>query len=174
MSILWCFRTARKAVPGAARSPPWRRVVREPGTARSNRWTTAAWMIPARGSRSSSPSRAQLPEAPCWWARAWAAMCAAAAAARLRPRGLFLLAPAFYMPGYEDYTPQDVRCPTAIVHGWHDDIVPVENSIRWAREHQCGAARAQLGSSAGGSNRSDLCAAARFSAPSSWRGLSRG
>jgi hypothetical protein len=22
------------------------------------------------------------------------------------------------------------------VHGWHDDIVPVENSIRWAREHQ--------------------------------------
>ncbi len=34
------------------------------------------------------------------------------------------------------YTPQDVACPTAIVHGWHDDIVPVENSIRWAREHQ--------------------------------------
>jgi hypothetical protein len=25
--------------------------------------------------------------------------------------------------------------PTVIVHGWHDDIVPVENSIRWAREH---------------------------------------
>jgi hypothetical protein len=22
------------------------------------------------------------------------------------------------------------------VHGWHDDIVPVENSIRWAREHR--------------------------------------
>jgi hypothetical protein len=21
------------------------------------------------------------------------------------------------------------------VHGWHDVIVPVENSIRWAREH---------------------------------------
>jgi len=59
----------------------------------------------------------------------------AAAAARLRPRGLFLLAPAFYMPGFEAYTPQDVACPTAIVHGWRDDIVPVENSIRWAREH---------------------------------------
>ena len=39
------------------------------------------------------------------------------------------------MPGYEAYTPQDVPCPTAIVHGWHDDIVPVENGIRWAREH---------------------------------------
>jgi pimeloyl-ACP methyl ester carboxylesterase len=60
----------------------------------------------------------------------------AAAAARLKPRGLFLLAPAFYMAGYEEYTPQDVACPTVIVHGWHDDIVPVENSIRWAREHQ--------------------------------------
>src|SRR5271154_398134 len=60
----------------------------------------------------------------------------AAAAARLKPRGLFLLAPAFYMAGYEEYTPQDVACPTAIVHGWHDVIVPVENSIRWAREHR--------------------------------------
>jgi pimeloyl-ACP methyl ester carboxylesterase len=60
----------------------------------------------------------------------------AAAASRLKPRGLFLLAPAFYMAGYEQYTPQDVACPTAIVHGWHDDIVPVENSIRWAREHR--------------------------------------
>ena len=60
----------------------------------------------------------------------------AAAAGRLQPRGLFLLAPAFYMTGYEEYTPRDVACPTAIVHGWHDAIVPVENSIRWAREHQ--------------------------------------
>ena len=59
----------------------------------------------------------------------------AAAAGRLRPRGLYLLAPAFYMPGFESYTPREVSCPTAIVHGWHDDIVPVENSIRWAREH---------------------------------------
>src|ERR1700685_2931962 len=60
----------------------------------------------------------------------------AAAASVLGPRGLFLLAPAFYMAGYEEYTPQDVACPTAIVHGWHDGIVPVGNSIRWAREHQ--------------------------------------
>jgi pimeloyl-ACP methyl ester carboxylesterase len=60
----------------------------------------------------------------------------AAAAARLQPRGMFLLAPAFYMAGFEAYTPQEVACPTAIVHGWHDVIVPVENSIRWAREHQ--------------------------------------
>ena len=62
----------------------------------------------------------------------------AAAAARAGARGLFLLAPAFYMPGFEAYTPQDVSCPTVIVHGWRDDIVPVDNSIRWAREHGAG------------------------------------
>jgi pimeloyl-ACP methyl ester carboxylesterase len=60
----------------------------------------------------------------------------AAAASELGARGLFLLAPAFYMAGYEEYTPQEVACPTAILHGWHDVIVPVENSIRWAREHR--------------------------------------
>jgi alpha/beta superfamily hydrolase len=60
----------------------------------------------------------------------------AAAAKRLGARGLFLLAPAFYMAGYEQYTPQDVPCPTVIVHGWRDDIVPVEQGIRWAREHR--------------------------------------
>jgi alpha-beta hydrolase superfamily lysophospholipase len=60
----------------------------------------------------------------------------AAAATRLKARALFLLAPAFYMPGLEKYTPQDVAVPTAIVHGWGDAVVPVENSIRWAREHQ--------------------------------------
>ncbi|HTD75655.1 MAG TPA: alpha/beta fold hydrolase [Steroidobacteraceae bacterium] len=60
---------------------------------------------------------------------------AAAAAARSKAAALFLLAPAFYMRGLEQYTPQEVTVPTAIVHGWHDDVVPVENSIRWAREH---------------------------------------
>ncbi len=60
----------------------------------------------------------------------------AAAAAPLAARGVFLLAPAFYMPGYEVHTPQDVPCPAAIVHGWIDDIVPVDNAIRWAREHR--------------------------------------
>jgi alpha-beta hydrolase superfamily lysophospholipase len=60
----------------------------------------------------------------------------AAAAVTVRPRALFLLAPAFYMPGFEEYTPQGVVAPTAIVHGWHDDVVPVESSVRWAREHR--------------------------------------
>ena len=61
---------------------------------------------------------------------------AAAAASRLDVAALFLLAPAFYMRGFERYTPQNVSVPTAIVHGWHDEVVPVDNSIRWAREHR--------------------------------------
>ncbi len=61
---------------------------------------------------------------------------AAAAAATLRPAGLFLLAPAVYMPGLEAYTPHNVQAPCVVVHGWRDDIVPVESGVRWAREHR--------------------------------------
>ena len=53
----------------------------------------------------------------------------------LRAEGLFLLAPAFYMPGYEQLTPPPPACPITIVHGWRDDVVPVGNSIRYARRY---------------------------------------
>lgn len=62
---------------------------------------------------------------------------AMAAANQLPTRGVFLLAPAFYMAGYEHYTPAAANCPIDIVHGWNDDIVPVDNSIRYARENKC-------------------------------------
>ena len=58
---------------------------------------------------------------------------ATAAAAKLGAAGLFVLAPAYYMPGYEDLTPTPPDLPIAIVHGWRDDVVPVENSIRFAQ-----------------------------------------
>jgi alpha/beta superfamily hydrolase len=57
----------------------------------------------------------------------------AAVSARLPTRAMFLLAPAFFMRGYEQYTPVPAPCPISIVHGWNDDIVPVENSIRFAQ-----------------------------------------
>ncbi len=58
---------------------------------------------------------------------------AAAAADAVGAAGLFVMAPAFFMPGYEELTPPPPGIPVSIVHGWHDDIVPVENSIRFAR-----------------------------------------
>jgi len=61
---------------------------------------------------------------------------ATAASIELQATGLFLMAPAFYMPGYEQYTPQPADCPISIIHGWNDDIVPVDNSMRYAHEHR--------------------------------------
>lgn len=58
---------------------------------------------------------------------------ATAAAAKVAAAGLFVLAPAYFMPGFESLTPEPPAIPLEIVHGWHDDIVPVENSIRFAR-----------------------------------------
>lgn len=59
-----------------------------------------------------------------------------AASGLLQARGLFLLAPAFYMPGFEEHTPKPAACPVTIVHGWGDDVVPVDHSVRYAREHR--------------------------------------
>ncbi len=47
-------------------------------------------------------------------------------------RGLFLMAPAFDLPGLPP-TPLCAKCPTTVVHGWNDDIVPVEIGIRFAK-----------------------------------------
>lgn len=60
---------------------------------------------------------------------------AAAASAEVAAAGLFLIAPAFYMPGYEALTPHPGSQPIRIIHGWSDEVVPVQNCIRWAREH---------------------------------------
>lgn len=59
---------------------------------------------------------------------------ATAAADTVNAVGLFVLAPAYYMPGYEELTPTAPKIPISIVHGWSDDIVPVDNSIRYARD----------------------------------------
>ena len=62
---------------------------------------------------------------------------AASASARLEDvRGLFLIAPAFYMPGYEGLTPEPQARKVAIVHGWRDEVVPAANSVRFAAKHR--------------------------------------
>lgn len=58
---------------------------------------------------------------------------ATAAAQSVNAAGLFVLAPAYYMPGFETLSPIPPGMPVTIVHGWRDDVVPVDNSIRFAR-----------------------------------------
>lgn len=60
---------------------------------------------------------------------------AASASGQVTAIALFLIAPAFYMPGYEALTPTPGCRSISIVHGWDDEVVPVENSIRWGREN---------------------------------------
>ncbi len=58
---------------------------------------------------------------------------AAAAAAHVGASGLFLMAPAFDLPGLPP-TPPALKLPSVVVHGWRDDVVPVDMGIAWARE----------------------------------------
>ena len=58
-----------------------------------------------------------------------------AAASLLHARGAFLMAPALYMEGLPPLRERLLDCPAAIVHGWRDDVVPIEHSIRFAREY---------------------------------------
>ncbi|MCK7458670.1 alpha/beta fold hydrolase [Idiomarina aminovorans] len=48
-------------------------------------------------------------------------------------KGLFLMAPAFYLGGQADFDAITPECKIQIVHGWRDTIVPVENSWRYAK-----------------------------------------
>lgn len=57
------------------------------------------------------------------------------ACAALKPAALFLMAPALYFPGW-DHEAEGVPALCSVVHGWNDDIVPVERGIRFARTHR--------------------------------------
>jgi len=59
-----------------------------------------------------------------------------AAAKSCEISGLFLLAPAFYLPGYDVHVFSNLPEKVTVVHGWSDEVVPVENSIRFAKGHK--------------------------------------
>lgn len=59
------------------------------------------------------------------------------AAAQLQAKGVFLMAPALYMPGYEDKAYALEQANVAIVHGWNDEIIPWEQSLRFAQQSSC-------------------------------------
>lgn len=53
----------------------------------------------------------------------------------LKPDGLFLLAPAFYMPGYLDQDPVPCARHIQIMHGSRDDVIPHAHSKMFKRKH---------------------------------------
>lgn len=59
------------------------------------------------------------------------------AADDVKTHAVFLLAPALYIPGYK----QQKYCPVPeyveVIHGWSDDVIPPERSIRFAKEANC-------------------------------------
>ena len=54
-----------------------------------------------------------------------------------QPIGVFLLAPALFMPDYQQQTYTTTFSNIEIVHGWSDDIIPVEHAIKYAKQAQC-------------------------------------
>jgi pimeloyl-ACP methyl ester carboxylesterase len=58
-----------------------------------------------------------------------------AAASHLHARGLFLMAPAIYTESLPPLRRGVLDCPTTVVHGWRDEVVPYEDSVRFARDH---------------------------------------
>ena len=59
------------------------------------------------------------------------------AASDLHAQGVFLIAPALYMPGYENKPYALTQKNACIVHGRYDEIIPWENSLRFAKNSQC-------------------------------------
>jgi pimeloyl-ACP methyl ester carboxylesterase len=57
------------------------------------------------------------------------------ASSLLHARGAFLMAPALYVEGLPPLRERVLDCPAAIVHGWRDEVVPLEHSVRFAREY---------------------------------------
>ena len=60
---------------------------------------------------------------------------ATAASTFLSVEAVLLLAPAFYMPGYKEIAPG--YGTIEIVHGLKDEVIPFENSVRFAHEWGC-------------------------------------
>jgi len=60
---------------------------------------------------------------------------ATVASETLKPQGLFLMAPALYLPGFLNQDPIPRAGLTDIVHGWKDEVIPAEHSIRFAHKY---------------------------------------
>ena len=61
---------------------------------------------------------------------------ALASASLLHARGVFLMAPALYMPGLPELRQSLLDCPATLVHGWRDDVIPFDHSVRFAQTYR--------------------------------------
>lgn len=61
---------------------------------------------------------------------------AVASASLLHARGVFLMAPALYIPGLPELRQSVLDCPATVVHGWRDDIIPFDHSVRFAQAYR--------------------------------------
>lgn len=62
---------------------------------------------------------------------------AAVAAESCNPQGVFMMAPALFVPGYP-HQHQALKCGHVhIVHGWSDEVIPWELSMKYARQTDC-------------------------------------
>ncbi len=52
-------------------------------------------------------------------------------------KAVFLMAPALYIPTYKKQRYRSNSKHIEIVHGWSDDIIPVEHSIKYAKDADC-------------------------------------
>jgi pimeloyl-ACP methyl ester carboxylesterase len=50
---------------------------------------------------------------------------------------LFLIAPALYIPSFRAQQYPSQAAHIEVVHGWSDDVIPVQNSIDYARDADC-------------------------------------
>ena len=53
------------------------------------------------------------------------------------PKAVFLMAPALYIPGFKKQQHHSKSPHIEIVHGWSDEVIPAENSIKYAQQADC-------------------------------------
>lgn len=58
------------------------------------------------------------------------------AAEQVDTKGVFLLAPALFVPGYKKQS-YESKAYIEIVHGWSDEVIAPENSIKFAKDIHC-------------------------------------
>ena len=54
----------------------------------------------------------------------------------IKPKGLFMIAPAFYLPGYQRTEFKPCAEHIEVFHGWQDEIVPPEHAWRFCQQHR--------------------------------------